>query len=338
MENRIPQSPPVIEKLANEEGRPLWSVMIPTYNCYDYIEKAITSVLQQDMGVGNMQIEIIDDCSKDGNVKQLVAAVGKGRVLFFSQPNNRGSLRNFETCINRARGHYVHILHGDDFVLDGYYKEMTDLLTKFPEAGAAFTNFYYANYKSEIVNIVNEPMLATPGIIPDFLTKIAKRQLIQPPAMTVRRSTYEKVGSFFGAHFGEDWEMWVRIASQFPVAYSPKYLATYRVAHGIGISHGSFLTGQNILDISHIIDIIQNHLPAENQKTLKKAALSYYSIYCIRTANSLLYENRRAAMRQVKGALKMSRSMPTLFWATRFFLMDLLSYKHLEKIFRKKKS
>jgi hypothetical protein len=32
-----------------------------------------------------------------------------------------GHIKNFETCLQRAQGSLVHLLHGDDYVLDGFY-------------------------------------------------------------------------------------------------------------------------------------------------------------------------------------------------------------------------
>jgi len=31
--------------------------------------------------------------------------------------------------------------------------------------------------------------------------------------MVVKREVYEKLGGFYGVEYGEDWEMWVRIAA-----------------------------------------------------------------------------------------------------------------------------
>src|SRR5205085_8247373 len=123
MNNRIPQEPPIIAPLSDLVKRPKWSVMIPTFNCIHYLRNTMESVLAQGIGEDEMQIEVIDDCSVDGDVAALVAEIGKGRILFFKQEENRGSLRNFETCINRSRGRWIHILHGDDLVQQGYYKE-----------------------------------------------------------------------------------------------------------------------------------------------------------------------------------------------------------------------
>lgn len=334
MIDRIPDVPPLIKPLAtttNGGARPLWSVMIPTYNCLTFLAETLQSVLVQDPGIALMQIEVVDDYSIDGDVSAVVEAVGRGRITYFRQKQNRGSLRNFETCINRSEGQYIHILHGDDRVEPGFYQEIENMFTLYPKAGAAFTNFSYINGQSHKLNIINPILLKEAGIINDFLYKIARKQLVQPPAIVVKRSVYETIGSFYAVHFGEDWEMWTRIAARYPVAYSPKRLAFYRVAYHAGISHISFLTGQNIKDIIKVIDIIQNYLPVQYRKKLKEKALIYYTIFCFKVANNLLLTNRKAAFIQAKEALKMYKSITTYYWACRFYLMYFFRFKQLQR-------
>ena len=337
MTTRIPDVPPRISPIPDDTSRPLWSVMIPTYNCINFIKEAIESVLIQDPGSDIMQIQVIDDHSTDGDVEALVREIGDGRVLFFRQTRNVGSLRNFETCINLSKGKYVHLLHGDDRVESGFYQEISHLFESNPEAGAAFTNYLYINQNSQKVDIINAPILPSPGIISDFLYQIAKHQLIQPPAIVVKRSVYESIGSFYATHFGEDWEMWTRIASKYPVAYSPEYLASYRVGHGIGISHNYFMAGKNISEIKKVIDIIQNYLSVEKRKKYKNAASSYYAVFCVKIANGLLLKDKKGAFKQVKGAWSMSKGPTTSLWIIRFYLMYLTRYKQLENILQYKK-
>ena len=45
--------------LSPDEPRPLWSVMIPTYHCADYLAHTLRSVLRQDPGPDAMQIEVV---------------------------------------------------------------------------------------------------------------------------------------------------------------------------------------------------------------------------------------------------------------------------------------
>src|SRR5690606_28177604 len=137
------QTPPKILPITDKLQRPLWSVMIPAFNCSQYLHETIESVLQQDMGKELMQIEVVDDCSTDANVQELVERIGQGRINYFRQERNVGILRNLETCINRSRGKYINLLHGDDRVKDRYYSAITKVFEKFPEAGAAFSSWDY---------------------------------------------------------------------------------------------------------------------------------------------------------------------------------------------------
>ncbi|TDH24647.1 glycosyltransferase [Segetibacter sp. 3557_3] len=338
MFERIPVNPPIIPPVPIGINRPQWSVMIPVYNSLPYLSHTLKSVLSQADQVDNMQIEVVDDCSTDGDVEALVLALGQGRVRYFRQATNVGSLRNFETCLSRATGHWVHLLHGDDLVAPGFYKEIHALFVAHPETGAAFTSFEMIDIRGKVVIRPENLLLQKIGVVPDLLTRIARRQLIQPPAMVVKRDVYENLGSFFAVHYGEDWEMWARIASKYPVAYSPKRLAQYRIANPASISHQFLVSGKNIKDIRTVIEIIQNYLPDTSKRKLKAAALQYYSIYSLKLANALLSSDRRAALRQARGAFGIYKSFKTLYWLLRFYLMFIFRYKELEKLLRLSKS
>ena len=326
MVERTPNLPPTIAPLPACGERPLWSVMIPCYNCSHFLEEALSSVLLQDEGPGRMQIEVVDDGSTDADVATLVRDVGKGRVAYYRQARNVGSLRNFETCISRSRGAYVHLLHGDDKVRPGFYLEVANLFRSFPDAGAAFTNCYIMGEEGTIF-FPNEGLLPESGIIGDFLFRIAEKQLVQPPAMVVKRSVYETLGSFYGVHYGEDWEMWARIASRFPIAYSPETLAYYRTGRATSITGQYFQSAQNIRDIRSVINLIQSYIPEQYRNESRKKALSFYSMYGIKVANALLENDRAAAARQAYHSFKLYPGIRNSMWLLRFYLMYLLRYK-----------
>lgn len=327
MNDRIPDTPPRIAPVDRNIAKPLWSVMIPTYNCSNYLEETIGSVLLQDAGPARMQIEVIDDHSTDADVEALVKKIGKGRVGFFRQEKNVGSLRNFETCLNRSKGKWIHLLHGDDLVVQGFYKEIETLFTDFPEAGAAFTGHIDIDSVGNQIHDNSRKILDKPGIIDDWLNKISRAQQIQPPSIVVKRNVYEQLGSFYAVHYGEDWEMWVRIAANFPVAYSPLHLARYRI-HDNNITSRSFLSGQSITDINKVIEIIQEYLPDEDKKSAKKSALEHFSRYFARMSDKIYHEHNHPeiAIAQAERSLKMDLNSTTIYFLLKMYVKRFLRY------------
>lgn len=305
MVDRIPLSPPEIPALPNNLDRPLWSVMIPAYNCSKFLQDAMESVLQQDLGPNKMQIEVVDDCSTDADVEKLVKEIGNGRIGYFRQEANVGSLRNFETCIKRAKGYYVHLLHGDDRVRDGFYKELGDLYEKYPQAGAAFCAFNIIKENGESIG-VSDKQSDKPCILENWLRRLTEEPRLQYVCMVVKREVYEKLGGFYLAFYGEDWEMWTRIAKHYEVAYTPKPLADYRI-HFNSITARSFLTGANVRDIAKVIQKNISHLPAEEQRKAELKAKRYYAYDAVGKTISLWYrsKNKNAAKVQMKEALNL---------------------------------
>ncbi|MBS1660662.1 MAG: glycosyltransferase [Bacteroidetes bacterium] len=326
--NRIPLSPPVIRAVGVEEHRPLWSVMIPVYNCSKFIPKVLESVLAQDPGEELMQIEVVDDGSTDADVRKIVERIGKGRIGYYRQERNVGSLWNFETCIQRSKGYWVHLLHGDDFVSPGFYEEIKQLFSRYPDAGAAFTGFNHVDAGGNIL-YPNAVLADKPGYVANWQDLISQTQCIQPPAIVLRREVYERLGSFFGVHYGEDWEMWVRVSYNFPVVHSPRQLANYRI-HDNNITSNYFLSGQHIKDIQKVIGMIQGYFPAEKRKRLRKLAERNFSIYFARTSDMVYhgYRQHRLALRQAIAALRMDVNPITFYFVLKISLKLLIRYRH----------
>lgn len=310
---RIPSNPPFIQPLLELKSRPRWSVMIPVYNCSGFLSETLQGVLQQALPEEQMQIEVVDDGSTDADVAALVWQIGRGRVGYFRQPQNVGSLRNFETCINRATGYLVHILHGDDLVKPGYYDSMQRLFDRYPQIGASFCRYVYIGQNSKPL-YYRDAEMDTPGILENWLLRLAERQRIQFCTVTVKREVYEKLGGFYGVDYGEDWEMWMRIARDYPVAYEPAVLAAYRL-HTTSISGQSYTSAKNLKDLQWVIHTIQQYLPEAERERLYKKAMKFYAHYGIKIANDLWYglHDRQGARMQVREALQMHKD-PLMYW------------------------
>lgn len=230
--------------------RPKWSVMIPSYNCAPFLEENLLSVLQQDPGENMMQIEVVDDCSTNDDPKEVVKRIGKGRVSFYQQEVNVGATRNFNTCIERAKGEFVHILHGDDWVQNGFYSAVSEAFAKYPAIGVVITGCSHFDEESVFQNTAPSiPGLLLPSNkIHDFLYS----NPIRPAGTVVKKEVYDSIGKFDESFFHcADWDMWVRAISEFSGLYIPKDLACYRVFKGSDTSK-LILKAENVQDYQRL--------------------------------------------------------------------------------------
>lgn len=274
-----------------------------------------------------MQIEVCDDASTDTDVGALVKEAGAGRIAYYRQPSNVGSLRNFETCLNRSRGHLIHLLHGDDKVRDGFYTRMEALFAAHPAMGAAFCRFVTVDQFNGSA-LLSELEMPEAGILDNWLERLACKQRIQTPSIVVRREVYEKLGGFYGRHYGEDWEMWLRIAAHYPTGYIPEVLAEYR-KHADSISGQSILTGGNIRDLKAVMDTARPYFTAEQWSRILPQVKKAYAAYAIHTARSIWgrYQHRQGTRSQIREAISLSAAPPFLFQAAKLYAKMLLGIK-----------
>jgi glycosyltransferase involved in cell wall biosynthesis len=281
--------------------------MIPTYNCAAYLRQTLASVLQQDPGPEAMQIEVVDDGSTD-DPKAVVAELAPSRVGFHRQPANVGAVGNFNTCLIRARGELVHLLHGDDWVQEKFYETMAHPFVT-TDVGAAFCRYVATNESGDWQKLtaLEQP---TAGVIPDWLERIAEGQRLQTPCMVVRRAVYEAVGGFDARlEYAEDWEMWVRIAARYAVWYEPEPLAVYRV-HSSSLSGQMLRTGENVRKLRLAIETNAYALPPERVQAISRAAYRSTALAALRRGRRLMGAGDTAGMwAQVREAWRSDRSL-----------------------------
>jgi GT2 family glycosyltransferase len=285
--------------------------MVPTYECAHYLRETLQSVLAQDPGPQLMQIEVVDDASTD-DPAAVVEELGAGRVEFFRQPRNVGHVENFNTCLRRARGELVHLLHGDDAVREGFYETMQRPFEDRPDAGAAFCR-YIAIDEDGNWQVVSPLEQRASGIVDGWLERIALGQRLQKPSMVVRRDVYERLGGFDPRlAWTEDWEMWVRIAARYPVWFEPQPLALYRV-HSASSSGRLTRTAESIRDTRRAIEVIRAHVPAAEEERLASEAQHILALTALRRARRLIGSGDMAAgSAHLREALRTEMSVDVL--------------------------
>lgn len=311
-ENRTPSNYLYLPKLNMNERRPLWSVIIPTYNCAHYLKETLQSVLEQDLGSEQMQILVVDDFSTKDNPEAVVQEMGQGRVEFFRQAHNVGKVSNYETGLLKSKGRFIHLLHGDDKVSPGFYNEMTAVFENNKGAGAAFCRSLYIDDLSRwkgLTGLIQDE----DGIVEAIDKKLYVQQLIQTPSMVVKREVYETIGAFDRRlNCMEDWEMWIRIAHQYPIAVSNKVLAEYRT-HAKNATNETFSNGSALETHDMVFKIVDGYFHSNDLKTLKEKRnkkQSQFLLLSYRDRKKLMSASEKMAFR--KRILKLHFSLKTL--------------------------
>lgn len=269
------------------DEKPVWSIMIPTYEGNpDYIRQTIRSVLSQDLGPEKMQIMLVDNGSQKHDFKALIDEESNGRIEYHRHSETIKYLENFNSCIDMARGKYVHLLHDDDTVEPGFYAKVEAAFTSHPEIGYTITRHKFMNQDGKVFTL--SPLeKEQPGILENWVDIIATKQLVYYASVVVPKSVYLREGSFnkIFETCAEDWEMWVRLAAKYPVYYIPEPLASVRI-HSNSMSKSLFQSGALISESRKAIDSFSSLLPEGKREKLSKAAREHIANVGISYANS----------------------------------------------------
>lgn len=303
---------PLIKPLPQGEKRPFWSVMIPTYNPSEFLAETLESILSQDPGIEEMQIEVVDDFSTQNIAEKIVKEIGKERVNFYRHPHNLGISGNWTSCIQRAKGYWVHILHQDDRILPGFYDRFRQVIQQQPTLNIAFCRNVYMDelgnwqYLSNLEN-------TQAGFLSEWLNKILVSCAMMCPAVVVRRSVYENLGGFHpDLKYALDWDMWKRISADNQVWYEPQPLACYRI-HPTSTSNRLIRTGENISELFKSIKITQEFIPEIFAGELLQKAKEYQAMFGFHLAQGLLANGEiAAAIAQIQEGLKGCQSAKVL--------------------------
>ncbi len=121
---------------------PLITALIDTYNHERFIERAITSVLEQDVPQDGLEILVVDDGSTDRTAE--IAAKFAPRVRLLRKQNG-GQASAFNTGVPEARGEYVALLDGDDWWAPNKLGIVLEAFAQHPKIGTVGHGFFHAD-------------------------------------------------------------------------------------------------------------------------------------------------------------------------------------------------
>jgi glycosyltransferase involved in cell wall biosynthesis len=206
-----------------------FSVIIPLFNKGPFIARAIESVLHQT--IQNFEIIVIDGQSYDDG-PEIVKNFNDSRILFFVQ-SGKGVSNARNEGVNLAKNDFIAFLDADDEWMPNHLETIIELINKFPEAGIFSTTIIQQTTDGRIQQ-VDYKCIPTPpwqGLLPDYFKSGALGfSPVCTSVVVIPKKVFINIGGFpEGFWFGEDLDLFGKIALKYPVAFSWELGAIYHL-------------------------------------------------------------------------------------------------------------
>ena len=214
--------------------KPLVTVAIPTYNRVELLAEAVKSVLDQDLA--DFELLIVDDGSTD-STGDFVAGLKDARVRYLRNDVNLGYVRTWMRALREARGRYFLLLPDDDKVATSYLSRTTRVLQSISGVGFCAVKAIEIDLAGNAV--ATDSTWTVPEGVTDGSTYLESLVLdhgppLQPAMVVVDTAAARAVGGFDPRHsrMTFDWNLWIRLAANYDVAFLHEELAFVRIHEG----------------------------------------------------------------------------------------------------------
>jgi glycosyltransferase involved in cell wall biosynthesis len=212
---------------------PLVTVIIPSYNVSDYIDRAILSILNQTYT--NLEIIIVDDASTDNTLSKIKAFEDK-RIKIIHFEVNTKKIGAVNEALKQASGKLIAFQDADDWSEPTRIQEQVAAFNQNSKLGVCFTK-YFNVYKSRTTS--KRIALTDEELKMQFLNfGLVKDSKLAPtccPSMMVSKEVVRSTGGyhqFFYGRVAEDIHWIYRILKKFDGIAIDKPLYNYTIREG----------------------------------------------------------------------------------------------------------
>ena len=153
-----------------KQNKPLVSVIMPVYNAGDFLDPAISSILNQTYR--NLELIIVNDASKDksGKIIAKYQRLDKRvRVVTLKHNINQGGDAAGNIGYKLAKGKYVARMDGDDIAEPTRIEKQVVYMERHPRAAVLGTQAKVIDRESRVVGVKNVPT-SHADILREFFT------------------------------------------------------------------------------------------------------------------------------------------------------------------------
>lgn len=181
---------------------------MPCYNRADIIGGVVAAVLRQEYA--NFELLLVDDGSRD-NLREVVAGIADPRVRYFYKENGeRGAARNYGA--QQARGYYVNFFDSDDEMYSCHLQVVKEYVQQHGEVEVLHTGYERRDEHNRLLAEMYQWPDSTNKLLlhdnPFACNSVFVRRdvALANPFVEDRRLAST-----------EDWELWLRLACQYPL-------------------------------------------------------------------------------------------------------------------------
>lgn len=130
--------------------QPLVSVIMPVWNVEEFVEKSVSSILNQTYE--NIELIIINDKTPDGSISRInhiCSLFPAKNVRIFSHDTNKGLGAARLTGLKKAEGDYVLFVDSDDYMEHDYVDKMINEALK-SKADIVISDYFISYANSEV--------------------------------------------------------------------------------------------------------------------------------------------------------------------------------------------
>ena len=249
------------------------TVIIPTFNRKTLLLEALESVFAQTYK--DYEVLVVDDGSADGTQETL--APYRDRLRYIWKANGgEASARN--RGIREAKTAYVAFLDSDDLWDPIFLETAIRHLDRNPELGLVSTGcevFPEGERRPRII----------PGLLQgDLFSHLFNRNFITASAVVAKRDCFQRVGLFDERlDQATDYDMWLRIAKAYPIAFLNQPLCRWR-------RHSGNISDRELRHRQCVLQVVSAHF--DSTRIPEKAYRRRHSQLCVSMGRAYLNQGR----------------------------------------------
>ena len=233
------------------------AVVIPTYNHARYLADAISSVIAQKRPAD--EIIVVDDGSTDDPA----AVVARFPGVQLIRQENQGLAAARNTGLRSCTASHVVFLDSDDRLLSNALEAGLNCVAKHPDCAFIYGGYRYITHDGSACGIDHySPISGDPNLA------LIRHNLIGMHATAVfRRDCLLEVGGYDGTlRLAEDYDLYLRLVRNHPVACHPGIVAEYRW-------HEQNISSDGLKMLRATLKVLDRHEARIRPNTLEREAL-----------------------------------------------------------------